>query len=133
MKLFALLLFLLPVAVTAQTKTDYEHAMAKFQRFYNAGQGDSICAMFPTEGIKFLWNNDSTESTLQRFGTLKSFKFIGIDKSDPQRVRVFKTVFSKAGTKTTSLTTYKNKQLGTFRFMTESDGIAELLRKDKSK
>ena len=116
MKLFALLFFLLPIALTAQTKSDYEHAMSKFQKFYNAGQGDSICAMSEhPEWSKFLWANDKTASVLNEFGTLISFKYIGIDTSDPDSVHVFKTLFSKAGAKTTSLTLHKDNRLGDFR------------------
>ncbi len=132
MKFFALLFFLLPIAVTAQTRSDYEHAMAKFQRFYNAGQGDSINALF-NHDASFLWTNSKADSSIKKFGTLNSFKFIGIDRTDPDKVWVFKTVFSKAGAKTTSLTLNKNNQLENFRFMTESEGITELLKKDKSK
>jgi hypothetical protein len=89
--------------------------------------------MFPTGAGKFLWNNERIASTLQELGMIKSFKFIGIDTTDPQQVRVFKTVFRKAGTKTTGLTMYKNNKLGTFRLITSSEGIDELLKKDKSK
>jgi hypothetical protein len=132
MKLFAFFFFLVPLAVVGQTKLDYEHAMAKFQTFYNAGQGDSVSAMF---GYKedYVWTNKNNALRLEEFGTLKSFKFIGIDTADPNKVWVFKTTFSKGGVKTTSLTLDKNKHLDTFRFITESDGITELLKKDKSK
>jgi|SRR5215831_8412808 len=134
MKLFAFFFFLFPIALEAQTKSDYEHAMAKFQRFYNAGQGDSICAMSEhPEWSKFLWANDKTASALKEFGTLVSFKYIGVDTSDPDKVHVFKTLFSKVGAMTTSLTLDKNNHLGTFRFITTSEGITQLLRKDKSK
>ena len=132
MKSFAFFLFLLPLFATGQTKSDYEHAMAKFQRFWNAGQGDSINAMFYYD-VSFLFTNEKVDSSLKEFGTLKSFKFIGIDTTDPDKVHVFKTLFSKAGEKTTSLTLDKNNRLGTFRLMTRSDGITELVKKDKSK
>lgn len=133
MRFFAFFLFLLPIAVAGQTKSDYEHAMAKFQKFYNAEQGDSIIAMFGDKESEFLWSNERTASVLKEFGTLKSFKFIGIDTTDPDRVYVFKTLFSKAGAKTTSLTLKNDHHLGDFRFMTTSDGITELLKKDRSK
>lgn len=134
MKIFAILLFLLPILVAGQSKTDYENTMNKFRQFYNAGQGDSIHAMFghlpgDMKSSKPLWSNDGNRSMLQKFGTLESFSFIGIDESDPEKVWVFKTVFSKAGAKTTSLTLYKDQTLGTFRFMTSSESITELLRK----
>ena len=137
MKFFALVIFLLPIAVAGQSKTDYENAMAKFQRFYNTGQGDSINAMFghipdDMKSSRPLWTNDENAARLKEFGTLKSFKFIGIDKSDPNKVYVFETIFSKAGAKTTSLTLYKDYSVGTFRFITTSESINELLRKSKS-
>lgn len=136
MKILLCLAFLLPITVTAQTETDYKQAMAKFQRLYNAGQGDSISTMFninyQSVGIEPLWTNKQTAEALREFGTLKSFKYIGVDKTDHDTVRVFQTFFSKAGTKTTSLTLHKNHKLGTFRFMTTSDGIEALLKKRKS-
>ncbi len=121
MKLFALLVFLLPLAVAAQTKIHYEKAMSKFQKFYNKGQGDSINAMFGhiPDDMKFsrrLWTDDTNAERLKEYGKLKSFKFIGIDESDPEKVYVFKTIFSKAGAKTTSLTLYEDNSVGTFRF-----------------
>jgi len=136
MKFFALLIFLLPIAVAAQSKTDYENTMAKFQKFYNAGQGDSINAMFGhiPDDMKSspLWTNSKNEERLKEFGALKSFKFIGVDNSDPNKVYVFKTIFSKAGAKTTSLTLYKDFSVGTFRFITTSESINDLLRKSKN-
>ena len=137
MKIFALVIFLLPLAVVGQSKTDYENAMAKFQKFYNAGLGDSINAMFGYRPDDFkptkpLWTNEANASALEEFGTLKSFKYIGIDKSDTYDVYVFETIFNKVGAKTTSLTLNKNYSLGTFRFITTSEGINELLRKSKS-
>ena len=132
MKTLALLTFLLPITVFAQSKADYEQVMEKFQRFYNAGQGDSIDAMFAPHPGKQMWNYESNADALKQFGTLKSFKFIGIDKTDIDTVRVFQTFFSKAGTKTTSLTLHENNRLGTFRFMTTSEGINDLLKKRKA-
>ena len=132
MKTLVFLAFLLPITVVAQTKTDYQHVMTKFQRFYNAGQGDNINAMFaPTPG-KPLWTNESNAAALKQFGTLKSFTFLGIDKTDPSNVYVFQTFFSNAGAKTTSLTLDENSRLGTFRFMTTSEGIDALLKKRKA-
>jgi hypothetical protein len=138
MKVLFCIAFLLPITVIAQTKSDYEHAMANFQRFYNAGQGDSICAMFHIDnpsmekGIESLWSNERTAEALQQSGMLKSFKYIGVDQTDVDTVRVFQTLFSIAGAKTTSLTLHKDYKLGTFRLMTISDGIKDLLKKRKA-
>src|SRR5882724_8519095 len=133
MKLLAIVVFLMPLAVAGQTVNSYQQAMEKFKKFYNAGQGDSINAMFgqewdETKLTKALWTNAKSAEILKEFGSLKSFKFIGVDTLDPNRVYVFKTFFSKKGAKTTSLTLDKENSLGTFRFITTSDGITQLLR-----
>ena len=132
MKILIFIAFLLPITVVAQTKADYQRVMATFQRFYNAGQADSIQAMFAPVDVKPLWNEESIAADLNKFGTLKSFKFLGIDKTDPQNVYVFETYFSKAGAKTTSLTLHKDLRPGTFRFMTTSEGIDAMLKKQKA-
>jgi hypothetical protein len=137
MKILVCFAFLLPITVAAQTKTDYQHVMAKFQRFYNAGQGDNIHAMFkPAVQLATashpLWTNESNANLLKQFGALKSFTFLGVDKTDPSNVYVFQTFFSKAGAKTTSLTLDENSRLGTFRFITTSEGIDDLLKKGKA-
>jgi len=136
MKIYALLVLALPFCVAAQTTNHYEHAMRRFQKFYNAGQGDSINAMFKhewdeTKASKPIWTDKDVAAELDELGTLKSFKFIGIDTSDPQKVYVFQTFFSKAGSRTTSLTIDKNYNLRTFRFMTTSTGISKLLKSRK--
>jgi len=136
MKFLISLLFILPIAATGQTVTDYKHAMEKFQKFYNAGRGDSINAMFKherkqTKMSEPMWTNKSVAAELNESGTLKSFKFIGIDTLDPQKVYVFQTFFSKAGPKTTSLTLDKDHHLRTFRFFTIPDGITALPNKRK--
>ena len=135
MKFLICLIFFLPIAATAQTTTDYKAAMKKFQEFYNAGHGDWINAMFKHDydqtKVKPMWTDKSVTADLIELGTLKSFRFIGVDSTDPQNVYVFQTVFSKAGTKTTSFTLDKNQHLRTFRFFTTSDGITALLNKRK--
>lgn len=136
MKIYAFLLFALPFSVAGQTKNYHEQAMQKFQKFYNAGQGDSINAMFKhewdqTKASEPMWTNKSATDALNEFGSLKSIKFIGIDTLDPQKVYVFQTFFSKAGRKTTSFTLDKDNNLRTFRFITTSEGISQLLKSRK--
>lgn len=137
MKTLLTLAFLLPIAVAAQTKTDYQNVMVRFQRFYNAGQGDSINAMFQPSiqlavGDNPLWTKKQNAAMLKQYGTLNSFSFLGIDKKDPANVYVFQTFFSKGGAQTTSLTLDENSRLGTFRFITTSEGIDDLLKKRKT-
>ena len=136
MKQLAFLIFLLPIAVAGQSTTSYDQVMEKFQKFYNAGHGDSINAMFGHEWDQMkssttLWTNKSNDDLLKEFGFLKSYKFIGIDTSDPNRGYVFETSFSKKGAKTTSLTLDSDNNLSTFRFITISDGITKLLKKSR--
>ena len=138
MKLYTLLVLALPFSAIGQTKNPYNQAMQKFQKFYNAAQGDSINAMFGKDwdDMKLthaLWTNDAAAKSLKEVGYLRSFKFIGIDTSDPQKVYVFKTYFSKKGALTTSLTLDSDYNLGTFRFITTSEGISKLLKSGKGK
>ena len=133
MKCLVLLMFMMPFALAGQTMKSYQQAMEKFKKFYNAGKVDSINAMYGHEWDEFkskkpLWTNDRSTEFLNEYGTLQSFKFIGIDTSDPNKVYVFQTVFSKKGVNATSLTLDKNNQLSTFRFITTSDEITRLLK-----
>ena len=128
----------MPLALAGQTANSYQQAMEKFKKFYNAGQGDSINAMFGHEGDETksttaVWTNAKSAELLKESGSLKSFKFIGVDTLDPNKVYVFKTFFSKKGAKTTSLTLDKDNSLSTIRFITTSEGITQLLRNSISR
>ena len=136
MKLLLMLIISMPLFGFGQTTADYNLAIVKFKKFYNAGQGDSINAMFghswdQAKAYKSLWTNDGTTKLLNDLGTITSFKFIGIDKSDPQKVHVYQAIFSKVGQKTTSFTLDKQNSLSTFRLVTSSNGIDKLVRKEK--
>lgn len=136
MKVFVTVFFFLPLFCSSQTVKDYNSAIQKFKTFYNAGQGDSINAMFghswdQAKAIKPLWTNEETANALQELGTIESFKFIGIDKADPQRVYVFQTIFSKAGKKMTSCTLDKELAFGTFRLVTIPDNITKQSTRQK--
>ena len=138
MKFLAILVLLMPLALLGQTPKSHSQAMEKFKKFYNAGQGDSINAMFGHEwdqmkATKPLWTNAKVAELLQEYGSLKSFEFVGVDTLDPNKVYVFKTFFSKVGAKTTSLTLDKDNSLSTFRFITTSEGITQLLRNTTSR
>ncbi|MES2004822.1 MAG: hypothetical protein V4450_09900 [Bacteroidota bacterium] len=133
MKFLVIVMFMIPFTLAGQTVKSYQQSMEKFKKFYNAGKGDSINAMFGPirdefKSMRPLWTNDQSTDFLNEYGTLQSFKFIGIDTTDPNKVYVFKTVFSKKGINATSLTLDKNNHLGTFRFITTSDEITLLLK-----
>lgn len=137
MKIIAIAILLLPVVLFGQSKKDYQATMVTFQKFYNAGLGDSINTLIfkhapdVMRSIEPMWTNKRVAELHQEFGLLNSFRYIGIDRTDPDKVRVFETVFSKAGSKTTSLSFFKNGDICNFRFITESDGINELLKKSR--
>ena len=137
MKLLAILILVMPFALFGQSADPHSLAMEKFKNFYNAGKGDSINAMFGHDWDEAklttpLWTDAKAAELLKEYGSLESFKFIGVDTMDPNNVYVFKTFFSKAGAKTTSLTLDKDNSLSTFRFMTSSEGISQLLKNSKS-
>ncbi|MES2330516.1 MAG: hypothetical protein V4539_13015 [Bacteroidota bacterium] len=138
MKFLAILLLIMPFVLMGQTVKSYEQAMEKFKKFYNTGQGDKINAMFADDQSHFklthpLWTNARAAERLSEYGKLTSFKFVGVDTVDPNRVYVFQTVFSKKGELTTSLTLHKNNEIGTFRFDATSDEITRLLKKAESR
>ncbi|MET0637746.1 MAG: hypothetical protein ABWZ25_17080 [Chitinophagaceae bacterium] len=138
MKLLAILMFFMPFAMAAQAQNPHQQAMNKFTKFYNAGQGDSINAMFghgwdDIKSSQPLWTNAKAAELLEEFGMLESFKFVGVDTSDPNEVYVFQTVFSKKGANATSLTLDKDNSLDTFRFITTSNGITRLLENSRKR
>jgi hypothetical protein len=114
---------------------DFERAMTKFVKFYNHKQNDSIVSMWPANekaDLDRMWTDEMIERSHKTYGTIISFKYLGIDTKDANPgLAVFKTEFSKAGKKTTSLTLDNENHLGTFRFITSSEGIDELLKKEK--
>jgi hypothetical protein len=133
MKLLAILVFMIPFALEGQTVASYKQAMENFKKFYNAGHGDRINAMFEDDKSNFKktrpsWTNAKAAEMLATYGRLESFKFIGVDTVDPNKVYVFQTVFKKKGAKTTSFGLNKNNQLSTFRFDATSDEITRLLQ-----
>jgi len=136
MKKLTLLLLVAPLVSFAQTQKDFERTFARFVRFYNNNQADSISHMWkPYDGqIGEMWSSEQTALMHAKYGKIDSYSYLGIDKEDPNpNLAVFKTKFSKAGDKTTSLTIEPNGSLGTFRFITSSDGIDKMLAEDKKK
>lgn len=126
MKFLLTLAILVPLGMKAQTADPYQQAMEKFRKFYNAGQGDSINAMYghdwdAMKSTKALWTNAKATDLLKEYGKLESFKFVAIRKDDPNEVHVFQTVFSKKGKKLTSLRLDPQNMLSTFRFITSPD------------
>jgi hypothetical protein len=137
MKLLAFLTLFMPTVISAQTPAPYQHTMEKFKQFYNAGQADSINAMFGHEWDEMklsgpLWTNAQMSELLTEYGKLESFKFLGIITSDNQEIHIYQTSFSKKHDNATGFTLDSGKKLATFRFDTSSDEITRQLKQFES-
>lgn len=136
MKHLLFILLFLPVIGFAQTRKDHERAIGRFVKYYNNIQGDSIMRMWENgereEWNQKMWSDKSLTSMHKDFGKILSYKYLGIDTEDPNPgLAVFETQFSVVGWKTTSMTIDKEGWLGTFRFITSSDGIDKMLKNKK--
>ena len=95
MRYILITLLLLPMSAMCQTKADYEHAMDRFVKYYNARQGDSIVAMWPPNEKKtmtHMWGDESVNETYEQCGAITSYIYIGKDTEDPNKVAVFSII-----------------------------------------
>lgn len=126
-------LLVLPAFTFGQSQQDYEHVMNKFVKFYNSKKPDSILHLWPTEAQKWMkrmWTMESIEQYHEEFGKITACAYLGIDTEDPNPgLAVFKTTFSNKEQHAISLTLDEKVYLGTFRFITESDGIDKMMQK----
>jgi hypothetical protein len=133
MKYLLLILCFVPLLVLAQGRRDYENTVAKFMRYYNKNEVKKICGMFEPEYRKSscdMWNQ-AMPLVKKDYGKMLSYKYLGVDTTDPEQVRVFKVWYTK-DTCAMSLTLSGDKKyLGTFRFKTSSDEIERMLKKVK--
>lgn len=132
MKAFLLLLLMLPAMAVAQTKEDYKNVMAKFVKYYNNNQIDSICTLFPDEKSSgkecfYKWANAKAPGMLEEYGQITDYRYLGKDETDQEKVTVFKVDFSKKGTKAMSFTLGSDNKFGTFRFDTVTREINKML------
>lgn len=137
MKFLALLTLFVPILMSAQTTDPYQHTMEKFKQFYNAGQADSIAAMFGHELDEMklsgsLWTKALMSELLTEYGKLEYFQFLGIITSDNQKLHLYHTSFSKKHDNATAFSLDSEGKLATFRFDTSSDEITRLLKQSKS-
>jgi hypothetical protein len=131
MKHFLLLILLVPLFSFAQTDAEYDTQMGFFVNAYNRQDTESICAMsrkIRIDGYNCFWKWVTSKTDLYtEYGKIKDFAYAGIDVTDPERVRVFKVVYEKKGTRALSFTLQKNRKFGTFRFDTSSDEINKMI------
>jgi len=112
--LLALILLINYTASFAQSTSDYETAVSKFQSFYNNRQADSIYAMM-CDKLKNSTTKDNNAKTMgmlfARFGQLKSYTF----QNQKGNFTFYKTVFSKA-TLIMDMSLNKDNKLVTYNF-----------------
>ncbi len=130
MRYILLFTCILPFTAFSQTKVDADQVMGKFKIFYNAVQNDSMNNMFSaSDRISGKENAKNMKWYMDKYGTMISFQYLGIDNEDPEHVFVFKTSWTKGGQKTSSFTLDKGNKFMTFRLGTSSPGIDKLLKK----
>lgn len=133
MKNLLLITFLLPAAAMAQSQADYESMMNKFVKHYNKGNSEQIVAMFPKDAQKFILSAYKPEEFVSKHeeqGKIQSFRYLGIDTTDPEQVRVFRVETTK-GVRTMSFNLGPDGLFGTFRQYTTSDYIEQMLRNSR--
>jgi hypothetical protein len=134
MRYLLFIFLILPCAGFAQEQSEYEETIARFIKFYNNYQSDSIKKMWPAEtnpqALENMWSKKELDKLHKDYGMILSYQYLGIDTTDESAgLVVFKTRFTGAGVgwKTTSMTIDKG-YLGTFRFITSSKGIEQMLK-----
>jgi len=138
-KLFVALFFLIqPVFVFSQTKADYERTISEFMKFYNKNDAKNMCDMYSAKdwgsSRSTLWTTDKIKDLKEKYGEMKSYKFIELYKPEDgdgggDGLAFFKTEFTKS-THMLAVTLNKQNEILTFRFKTSSPYIDSLLKKN---
>ena len=117
-KLLAASLLMAPL-LHAQTKSDYNAAIVKFSRYYNAKQADSLYAMC-SEKIQKVSPPDKTAQMMEqlygKLGEMKNFAY----SNEKDNFTFYKTEFTN-GTVSLVVALNKENQLETFRFLPYKD------------
>ncbi len=100
MKNIIAIVALLAVGFTseAQSKADYEKTVAKFQKYYNSHQMDSICYMCanPNDQPKTSHiTKEQLDHFMSEFGELNAYKYVPADEPH-EGVMLFQTDFRKS-------------------------------------
>lgn len=130
MKYLAILLILLPLGADAQNKKDFKEVMGKFVQYYNAGNTEMVCTLFPAnKDEKCFWRmaEEQGSKSLDEYGKIVAYQYLGKDKTDPGNVTVFRIETEKQGVKAMSFTLEPGNKFGTFRFITSSEEIERML------
>jgi nicotinic acid phosphoribosyltransferase len=76
------------VAAFGQSQKDYEHAMARYQRYYNNGNEDSIIYMF-SDDIGKEYKQERLKEVQNKkgdlyYGVMRSWRYVDIDTEGTQ-------------------------------------------------
>lgn len=126
---YLILFLLLPAAVFAQSRDDYDKAFGEFVKYYNKEDWTSICKlMSPSSDGRCLWKDAG--HVIKKHGKIIKYQYLGVDTSDPERVTVYKVTFANKKEEAVSFNfdTEDKRYFGTFRFTTESDEILRMLK-----
>ncbi len=133
MKNLLLISFLVPAMAMAQSSTDYEKTLAKFVKYYNAGNSKKIVRLFNDESqdaIRPVFSPKAFERIRTEEGRILSFSYIGEDGTDPHPIKVFKVNSSK-GVYALAFSLGADGKFRTYRHMTTSEHIDSLLRSSR--
>jgi transcription termination factor Rho len=126
--LLLILLFLISTStVFAQTKADYETAIAQFQHYYNYQRADSICGMFAKKSNKqdtCLFIKDRLKLLTDQYGYMRSCTWL----MQKDRVTLFKTQFIRS-THIMAVTLNKENKFEKFVFKITTGNLDSLVSK----
>ena len=131
MKKIFFILSLLPAVVLAQSKADYDHTVANFQKYYNGGMIDSLINMYSGtwgEQKSKLWSKETNDDLTKKYGKMTGYKFLAMEPEDS--VMIYKVTFTKS-THAMGVWLQNDKKVGTFRFHTSSPFIDKQMMKAK--
>lgn len=134
MKKLVMLLLILPLVAGAQSKKDFKEVMDKFVQYYNAGNTDMVCSLFPEKednGCFWRFAEERGSKSLDEYGKIIAYQYLGVDKTDPEKVTVFRIETEQQGIKAMSFTLGRGNKFGTFRFITSSEEIERMLAEVK--
>jgi hypothetical protein len=131
MKFLLIFLLALPLATFAQSKRDYNRTMEQFVRFYNNNDVNGVCLLFyERPGRECFWKwAQRDHSTLDKYGRILSYEYMGKVPSDPNDIRAYKVLFEKQGVKAMSFHLGSDRLFRTFRLDTMDEEIEQMLAK----
>ena len=94
-----LLLLILPTAEFTQTRSDYEHVMAKFMQFYNNNQPDSLLSLCSPQSLNdtksIKPNAEWLTTSHTNFGEMTEYKYLHTEPYESDSALVFKVAFTR--------------------------------------